>query len=540
EREKTNNLQVGDQWWMQLSRMSGLSYLANASWSGSHVAFQNSTINSISPFSSNERVNALGRAGKPDFIFVLGGTNDWACNNIPLGKYSTDDFKDSLTFRGAYAMLLHKLTTKYPKAHIVCLSILPRGAGVNDKNSQGWSQADANESIQRIAAQFGQYYIDCTSIPFSSDWNKYAPDKLHPTTAGFTMLAQHITDAMISQGIITADLKRSAEVDEATRLLDISFTTDGIVNNGAYSATVGKHGTATTIYDAENDTYLGCTQALASDYFYATYDEGSPLANAFNKNVTWEMLVRLDALADQNNNTSKTCIMGSEQDGGWCFYNNVSSASTFSYTHKSGVKSTVKNFTGSRSLAIGRYYHLVVTMDRMSHVIRYYVNGELVRTGTRAATDMPLPKCGTVKGHEGLWICLGGDVTSGDCNAGAENSSACSFVFARIYDGALSETAALNLYNSDVKKFTSIEVSDYEIDNVDKLITFAQRVNAGEQTLNAVLTADIDMKGQAWAAPIGDWTVNGINSAYKGHFDGQGHSISNLVYTTQKNWHGFF
>ena len=540
DREKANDIQVGDQWWMQLSRMSGLSFLANASWSGSHVAFQSTTLNTISPFSSNERVNALGRAGKPDFIFVLGGTNDWACNNIPLGQYSTDSFTDSLTFRGAYAMLLHKLTTKYPKARIVCLSILPRDAGVNDKNSQGWSQADANESIRHIAEQFGQYYIDCTSIPFSSDWNKYAPDKLHPSASGFTLVAQHITDAMISQGIITADLKRDAEVDEAERLLDISFTADGIVNNGTYDATVGKHGTATTSYDAANDTYLGTTQATASDYFYATYDEGTPLADAFNGNVTWEMLVRLDALADQNGNTGKTCIMGSEQDGGWCFYNNLAQASTFSYSHKSGVKSTVKDFTGSWSLAVGKYYHLVVTMDRFSHTIRYYVNGELVRTGTRAATDMPLPQCGTVKGHEGMWICFGGDVTSGDCNAGAENSSACSFVFARIYNGALSEPAAIGLYNSDVKKFTDLEVADYEIDNVDKLVNFAKRVNAGEQKLNAVLTADIDMEGTTWNVPIGDWTVDGINSAYRGHFDGQGHTISNLTYTTTRNWHGFF
>ena len=538
DREKNNDIQVGDQWWMQLSRMSGLSFLANAAWSGSRVAFDSSTLGKINPFCSDARVKALGRAGNPDLIFVLGGTNDWSHSaNIPLGEYcTTGEFKDSLSFRGAYSLLLHKLTTRYPRARIICLSILPRGESATQVNDAGWTQADGNASIQHIAEQFGQYFIDCSTIPFSSNWSKYMiSGNLHPTAAGFTLMAEHITDALISQGIISADLKRSNEVEKAERLLDISFTQDGIVNRGTYDATVGGQGTATTVFDEENNVYLGCTKALASDYFYATYDEGSPLAEAFNNSVTWEMLVRLDALQDQNGNATKTCIMGNEQDGGWCFYNS-DYASTFSYTHKSGVKSSVKDFTGARILSPGKYYHLVVTMDRTSHIIRYFVNGKLVRTGTRAATDMPLPQCGTIQGHQGMWICLGGDATSGACTSGAENSSACSFVFARIYGGALTETAAANLYTDEVKKFTQMSIS--KISNATDLQAFANQVNAGDIAANAVLTADIDMTDVAWPAPIGFWGDDKI--VYKGHFDGQGHAITNLTYTTTQNYHGLF
>lgn len=536
-REKDYNIQVGDQWWMQLSRMSGLSFLANAAWSGSRVAFDSSTLGGIGPFCSNARVEALGRAGNPDYIFVLGGTNDWAHSaNIPLGEYSTGEFKDSLSFRGAYSLLLHKLTTRYPKARIVCLSILPRGEAATQVNAAGWTQADGNASIQHIAELFGQYYIDCTTIPFSSNWSKYMlPGNLHPTADGFTLMAEHITNALFSQGIISADLKRTNEVETAERLLDISFTADGIVNSGTYNTTVGKQGTATTVYDEDSDTYLGTTQALASDYFYATYDEGSPLAEAFNRSVTWEMLVRLDAAEDQNGNATRTCILGNEQDGGWAFYNS-DYASTFSYTNKSGVKSSVKDFTGSRTLVPGKFYHLVVTMDRTSHIIRYFVNGKLVRTGTRAATDMPLPQCGTVKGHQGMWICLGGDATSGACTSGAENSSACSFVFARIYGSALTEAAALTLYNDDVKKF--IVQPSIKIKTPADLQSFRDQVNAGDVEVNAVLTDDIDMTGVSWTTPIGLWGSSKI--AYKGHFDGQGHAIKNLTYTTAQNYHGLF
>jgi lysophospholipase L1-like esterase len=537
DREKNNDLQVGDQWWMQLSRMSGLSFLANAAWSGSRVAFDSSTLNGIGPFCSDARVKALGRAGNPDFIFVLGGTNDWAhSSNIPLGEYCTEEFKDSLSFRGAYSLLLHKLTTRYPKARVVCLSILPRGEAATQVNAAGWTQADGNASIKHIAEQFGQYFIDCSTIPFSSNWSKYMiSGNLHPTAAGFTLMAEHITEALISQGIISDDLKRKNETESAERLLDISFTQDGIVNKGTYDATVGKQGTATTTYDADNNIYLGTTKALGSDYFYVTYDEGTPLAEAFNNSVTWEMLVRLDTLEDQNGNATKTCIMGNEQDGGWCFYNS-DYASTFSYTHKSGVKSSVKNFNGTRILIPGKFYHLVVTMDRTSHVIRYFVNGQLVRTGTRAATDMPLPKCGSVKGHQGMWICLGGDATSGTCTSGAENSSACSFVFARIYNGALTEKAALNLYDEEVRKFTESAIT--KISNAADLRAFANQVNGGDVAANAILTNDIDMTGETWPAPIGLWGSNRI--AYKGQFNGQGHSIKNLTYTTAQNYHGLF
>ena len=457
EREKNYGFQVGDTWWMQLSRASGLTFLANASWSGSRVACD--VLNSNAPFLSNHRVTALGRAGTPDFIFIAGGTNDWNVAKVPLGEYRTENFTDSVSFRGAYQRLLYKLTTKYPEARIVCLSIFPRGNGVNDKNAQGWSQADANASIKYIAQQFGQYYIDCTSVPWSSDWGASTFDRLHPTASGGTQLANHIYNSLISQKIITRALKRSAEVEEAERLLDISFTADGIVNEGTYNLKVGKHGTAAVFYDAANDTYYGCTKAKATDYFYVTYDENTPLTDALNNNVTWEMLVRLDGLADQDGNISRTCILGNEEgNGGWAFYNSAL-ASSFSYCHKSGVKSTMKSIAGDSILIPGKFYHLVVTMDRTSHIMRYFVNGKLVCTGTRCGTDMTMPQCGTTKGRKGMWICLGGDATSGTFTNGAENSSACSFVFARIYDGALSQKAAQKLYSDEVKRFTEPQTS---------------------------------------------------------------------------------
>ena len=454
DKEKKYGIQVGDTWWMQLSRLSGLSFLANASWSGSRVSCD--LLDSDAPFVSNARVAAVGRAGVPDIIFIMGGTNDWNQAKLPLGNYSTDTFTDSLSFRGAYAMLLHKLSTRYPSTKLVCLSITPRSAGVDQQNAIGYSQADANESIRRIAQQFGGYYIDCTTIPFSSNWNLYTLDKLHPTAAGAALMANYIYRELIAQQIITSDLRQNDETEVAECLLDLSFNTNGIVNNGTFNAQIGTHGQATTLYDEANDTYYGCTKAQTTDYFYALYDEDSPLADAFNSSVTWETLVRLEGLADENNKISKTCFFGSEQDGGWSFYNSAL-ASAFTYQHQSGVASTVKNLGGDSIVVSGKFYHLVVTMDRTSHVIRYFVNGKLVCTGTRAGTDMVFPNCGTIKRHRNMWICLGGNPSAGNSASGCVNSAACSFIFARIYNGALTQRAAQNLYNSYVRQFTEPE-----------------------------------------------------------------------------------
>ena len=451
DREKKYGIQVGDTWWMQLSRLSGLTFLANASWSGSRVSCD--LLDSDAPFVSNARVAAVGRAGIPDIIFIMGGTNDWNQAKLPLGEFSTDTFTDSLTFRGAYAMLLHKLSTRYPSTKLVCLSITPRSAGVTQLNGIGYSQADANESIKKIAKQFGGYYIDCTTIPFSSNWSSYTLDKLHPTASGASLMANAIYKELLAQNIITSDLRQNSEKVEAECLLDLSFDANGIVNKGSYNAKVGSHGQATTLYDKANDTYYGCTKVTASDYFYALYDEGSPLSEAFNSSVTWETLVRLEGLADENGKISKTCFFGNEQDGGWSFYNSQL-ASAFTYRHESGVASTVKNLGGDSIAVSGKFYHLVVTMDRASHIIRYFINGKLVCTGTRAGTDMVPPQCGTVKGKRNMWICLGGNPTAGSSSAGSQNSSACSFIFARIYNGALTQKAAQNLYTDHVRMFT--------------------------------------------------------------------------------------
>ena len=81
----------------------------------------------------------------------------------------------------------------------------------------------------------------------------------------------------------------------------------------------------------------------------------------------------------------------------------------------------------------------------------------------------------------------------------------------------------------------------YQIESAEDLVWFAEKVNGGDRTANAVLNSDIDLENQNWT-PIGNG-YNYINNngygidddtAYNGIFDGKGHSISGLFIETKK------
>ena len=102
--------------------------------------------------------------------------------------------------------------------------------------------------------------------------------------------------------------------------------------------------------------------------------------------------------------------------------------------------------------------------------------------------------------------------------------------------------ASRTVHQYSTSIYTNLPVSGgkIQIANGTDLNQFASEVNAGNTAVDAVLTEDINMNEIAWPKPIGNWNTGNVNSAYAGHFDGQGHTISNLTYTTTQNWHGLF
>ena len=75
----------------------------------------------------------------------------------------------------------------------------------------------------------------------------------------------------------------------------------------------------------------------------------------------------------------------------------------------------------------------------------------------------------------------------------------------------------------------------YTVYNADGLLNVAKLVNGGKTDINITLDTDIDLTGKDWT-PIGTGTRN----LYSGTFDGGGHTITGLTFTTNDEYVGLF
>ena len=75
----------------------------------------------------------------------------------------------------------------------------------------------------------------------------------------------------------------------------------------------------------------------------------------------------------------------------------------------------------------------------------------------------------------------------------------------------------------------------YTVTSADGLMNVAELVNGGKTDINITLTADIDLTGKDWT-PIG----TDYDNSYKGTFDGGGHTITGLTFTTNDKYAGLF
>ena len=83
------------------------------------------------------------------------------------------------------------------------------------------------------------------------------------------------------------------------------------------------------------------------------------------------------------------------------------------------------------------------------------------------------------------------------------------------------------IYDSNTKTYT--------IYNANGLMNIAELVNGGKSDINITLDTDIDLTGKDWT-PIG----TDYDNSYKGTFDGGGHTITGLTFTTNDEYAGLF
>ena len=75
----------------------------------------------------------------------------------------------------------------------------------------------------------------------------------------------------------------------------------------------------------------------------------------------------------------------------------------------------------------------------------------------------------------------------------------------------------------------------YTVTSADGLMNIAELVNGGKSDINITLDTNIDLTGKDWT-PIG----TDYDNSYKGTFDGGGHTITGLTFTTNDEYAGLF
>ena len=83
--------------------------------------------------------------------------------------------------------------------------------------------------------------------------------------------------------------------------------------------------------------------------------------------------------------------------------------------------------------------------------------------------------------------------------------------------------------------YTIEDDGSYTVTSADGLMNIAELVNGGKSDINITLDKNIDLTGKDWT-PIG----TDYDNSYKGTFDGGGHTITGLTFTTNDEYAGLF
>jgi len=227
---------LADTWWQQTIDTLDLELLVNNSWSGSAIyqeyagtvgAYINRCVNLHNDNEANPR--------DPDIIAVFLGTNDFHLSDgsvsalgatpdystlITEGADGTYTYQTPTTIAEAYAIMLQKITVRYPDAELYCLSLLPLE---NMNTSTEANRMTYNAMFQSIAEHYDATYVnqyqDSGITGHSINFDHYMANALHPNAAGM--------DAM-TNCFISALLENSQYSTVKDSLHDVSYTLDNL------------------------------------------------------------------------------------------------------------------------------------------------------------------------------------------------------------------------------------------------------------------------------------------------------------------------
>ena len=134
-----------------------------------------------------------------DVVVVFGGTNDFGHGDAMLGTFED---RTPYTFYGALHLLYISLIEKYPKSDIVVLTPLHR---LNEDNPRGDGYKEVPTAELKVYVNIIREVAEYYSLPVLDLYaasglqpkvpviqEMYMPDGLHPSDAGYEILANKI------------------------------------------------------------------------------------------------------------------------------------------------------------------------------------------------------------------------------------------------------------------------------------------------------------------------------------------------------------
>ena len=236
-----------DTWWQQVIDALDMELLVNNSWSGSCVFMPRKGAASVGYGDRAVNLHNDHTGEEPDIIFVYLGCNDFAYYKDTFGYAEDVDYAALILDNGngtfsyatptttceAYAIMLHKVQTRYPNAQVYCMTSTAR----RETDYTGDSYPDAGQPTQysaqlhQVASYFGFPVVDLEkAITKEIDiFDQYMGDKrAHPNALGMDQITEAVLSVMLGQ---------SAEICHVTSN-DDTVREQAVLLGGSYSAEV--------------------------------------------------------------------------------------------------------------------------------------------------------------------------------------------------------------------------------------------------------------------------------------------------------------
>lgn len=151
-------------------------------------------------------LNFLDRAkemtAETDFVFVMGGTNDFGHGFAPLGEITS---RDAYTFSGACRLLMEYLSKKFNKNKLCFILPLPRFdedkvdyvESVRTVKRQA-SLEEYRKIIKQLANELEIKVLDLSNV--FNDVNKLTIDGVHPNDLGHEVIAKALAKYLSELG----------------------------------------------------------------------------------------------------------------------------------------------------------------------------------------------------------------------------------------------------------------------------------------------------------------------------------------------------